>query len=279
MPKVIENYMLERKIGSGQFGEVFKGRDTVTDQPVAVKCVRRDLLKGRAQGLLENEIKVLKGLSNHNIVRLLDIKKTAKNFYLVMEYCNEGDLMQYLREKKRLQEEEAVDLFCQLLNAFKHIVARNVIHRDLKLANILLSDGVVKVADFGFSRMLEGAELANTMLGSPLTMAPEGKDYQRWLTFHISADGPPVRSALGCLVAWGRPLRAALREAALLGAQRRGPVEERDEQKVELQHGRASALRSRGRRPSTNAGSRSAPPDLLGATLQARNQRLPHEEA
>lgn len=58
--------------------------------------------------LLENEIKVLKTCDNPNIIKLYDIKKTANNFYLILEYCNEGDLMAYLKKKKNLSEEEAI---------------------------------------------------------------------------------------------------------------------------------------------------------------------------
>jgi serine/threonine-protein kinase ULK/ATG1 len=62
------------------------------------------------------------------------------------------------------------------MNAFKTLVQRNILHRDFKLANILKHDGMLKIADFGFSKLLEEDELTETMLGSPLNMAPEGKN-------------------------------------------------------------------------------------------------------
>jgi serine/threonine-protein kinase ULK2 len=111
MPKIVDNYVLERKIGSGQFGDVFKGYNKLNNQDIAVKAVKRELLKGKFTELLENEIRVLKTCNNDNIIKLYDIKKTANNFYLIMEYCNEGDLMQYLKKKKKLSEDDAIEYF------------------------------------------------------------------------------------------------------------------------------------------------------------------------
>lgn len=72
--------------------------------------------------MLENEIKVLRTCNNENIIKLYDIKKTANNFYLILEYCNEGDLNEYLKQKKYLTEDEAVEFLLQIFNAFKTLV-------------------------------------------------------------------------------------------------------------------------------------------------------------
>ncbi len=93
MPKIVDNYVLERKIGSGQFGDVYKGYNKLNNMDIAIKCVKRASLKGKFHELLENEIKVLRSCNNENIIKLYDIKKTANNFYLMLEYCNEGDLL------------------------------------------------------------------------------------------------------------------------------------------------------------------------------------------
>lgn len=71
-----------------------------------------------------------------------------------MEFCNDGDLDAYVKKKRFLVEEEAVEILCELINGFKHLYNHNIIHRDLKLANILRHDGVTKIADFGFSKIL-----------------------------------------------------------------------------------------------------------------------------
>ena len=121
---------------------------------IAVKCIFRKNIKGKFSDLLETEIKVLKQCNNDNIIKLYDIKKTANNFYLIMEYCNEGDLLQYLKDKKQLPEDEATDFLLQILNGFKTLEKNKIMHRDLKLANILKHDGQIKIADFGFSKLL-----------------------------------------------------------------------------------------------------------------------------
>jgi serine/threonine-protein kinase ULK/ATG1 len=123
---------------------------------------------------------VLKCCSNPNIIRLYDLKKTNNNFYLIMEYCNEGDLAVYLKRTRTLSEKEAVGFLLQILNGFRTLVAKKVLHRDFKLANILKHNGQLKIADFGFSKLLGGEDFTSTVLGSPLHMAPEvigGNEY------------------------------------------------------------------------------------------------------
>lgn len=95
MPKLIDNYVLSRKIGQGQYGEVFKGYDRATNADIAVKSIRRENVKGnfpsklgKFKELLESEIKVLKSCECHNIIKLYDMKKTSNNYYLILEYCN-----------------------------------------------------------------------------------------------------------------------------------------------------------------------------------------------
>jgi serine/threonine-protein kinase ULK/ATG1 len=123
---------------------------------------------------------VLKGCDNCNIIRLYDLKKTPNNFYLILEFCNEGDLQAYIKRKKNLTEDEAVEFLVLILHGFKTLVKNKVLHRDFKLANILLHDGQIKIADFGFAKLMTEDEYAKTVLGSPLNMAPEvinGKEY------------------------------------------------------------------------------------------------------
>ena len=106
---------------------------------------------------------MLKTCDNRNIIKLYDIKKTANNFYLILEYCNEGDLSQYLKKNKTLSEKEAIEFFIQILNAFKTLNKHKIMHRDFKLANILMHDGEIKIADFGFSKLLTNEEFTETM--------------------------------------------------------------------------------------------------------------------
>jgi serine/threonine protein kinase len=90
-----------------------------------------------------------------------------------MEFCNGGDLEQYHADKKRLTEDEATNFLKQILNGFKGLHEVGAMHRDFKLANVLLHNGVCKIADLGFAKqMQQGRSITTTILGTSLTMAP-----------------------------------------------------------------------------------------------------------
>ena len=98
--------------------------------------------------------------------------RTANNYYLVYEYCNGGTLGDYIKSKKTLPEDEALRIFSQLRSAFEFLRSQKILHRDLKPTNILFHNGVVKVADFGFCKEMLKDEMTQTMVGSPIYMAP-----------------------------------------------------------------------------------------------------------
>ena len=100
--------------------------------------------------------------------------KTNNNFYFIYEYCNGGTLDGVITKEGKLQEKRALQIFGQLLEAFKILNKYNIMHRDLKPDNIFFHDGIIKLGDFGFCKNLDSAdEMARTMLGSPIYMAPE----------------------------------------------------------------------------------------------------------
>jgi serine/threonine-protein kinase ULK/ATG1 len=108
--------------------------------------------------------------------------ETPEYHYLVMEYCKYGDLHDYIKQKPNstLTEEEAVEFLMQILNGFKGLHEILVIHRDIKLRNILVAENdKIKIADFGLSKISEEG-VATTIVGTPYTKAPEvfsGKKY------------------------------------------------------------------------------------------------------
>jgi len=174
--KQVAGYILDKKIGRGSYATVWKGRvEASPDEAVAVKVISRQTVTETAQ--LRQEVEVLRRISHDNIVRFKDLKKSAAHFYLVLEYCAGGDLSQFLREKGRVDEEVARRFLTQIAAGLCVLHRENVLHRDLKPQNILLSDGsdrpVLKIADFGFARALQPQDMAATICGSPLYMAPE----------------------------------------------------------------------------------------------------------
>lgn len=181
----IGKYEFNRKdlIGHGAFAVVFKGRHKQKHNfEVAVKCINRKNL-AKSQSLLGKEIKILKELKHENIVSLLDFQEISGCVYLVMEYCNGGDLAEYLHSKGCLSEDTIRVLLQQLAGAMSVLRSKGIIHRDLKPQNILLSYSTgrksnpnnicIKLADFGFARYLQGNTMAATLCGSPMYMAPE----------------------------------------------------------------------------------------------------------
>ncbi|XP_063345666.1 serine/threonine-protein kinase ULK1a isoform X5 [Pelmatolapia mariae] len=170
-------------IGHGAFAVVFKGRHKEKrDWEVAVKCINKKNL-GKSQCLLAKEIKILKELKHENIVRLLDYQETGGCVYLVMEYCNGGDLAEYLHSKGTLSEDTIRVFLQQISRAMKVLHSKGIVHRDLKPQNILLChpegrrsssiNTTFKLADFGFARHLQTNTMAATLCGSPMYMAPE----------------------------------------------------------------------------------------------------------
>jgi serine/threonine protein kinase len=112
--------------------------------------------------------------------------RTVNNYYLIYEYCNGGTLTQILEKRRFLKEAEALKIFAQMVEAFKVLVKENILHRDLKPSNILFHDGVLKLADFGFCKeLLKENDMTQTMVGSPIYMAPEVLKGQ---TYNCKAD-------------------------------------------------------------------------------------------
>ncbi|XP_012878488.1 PREDICTED: serine/threonine-protein kinase ULK1 [Dipodomys ordii] len=152
------------------------------DLEVAVKCINKKNL-AKSQTLLGKEIKILKELKHENIVALYDFQEMANSVYLVMEYCNGGDLADYLHTMRTLSEDTIRLFLQQIAGAMRLLHSKGIIHRDLKPQNILLSNPGgrranpnnirVKIADFGFARYLQSNMMAATLCGSPMYMAPE----------------------------------------------------------------------------------------------------------
>lgn len=128
----------------------------------------------RIMRALEREIVVMKLVDHPNIMRLYDVWETSGELYLILEYVEGGELFDYIIERGRLSETEALDYFQQLIGAMDYCHRLNIAHRDLKPENILLDkDKVLKVADFGMAAWQPGDSLLKTSCGSPHYAAPE----------------------------------------------------------------------------------------------------------
>lgn len=183
--KIIDRYKYNPKycLGQGSYGKVFIALDMQTNQQVALK--QMDIRNFKDDDYLKNqlmsEVQIMKKLHHRNIVKFLDYFQSSKSYYFITEYCQDGDLSEYILNKKKLTEEQTLEIFFQLIEGFKELFKLGVIHRDLKPANILVDKGVFKICDFGFAKMANAnSDMFKTIVGSPLYMSIQvltGKPY------------------------------------------------------------------------------------------------------
>ncbi len=149
------NYF-EQLIGKGAFGKVTLGIHKLTGKHVAIKAIDKNYMKDDfSKKKVFQEVFILKKIRHSNIIRLLEVFESPKHFLMVMEYAGGGDLLQYVKQRKRLDEVEAKYMFKQIVYGLGHCHCRSVLHRDIKLDNILMDvEGSIKICDFGVSRLI-----------------------------------------------------------------------------------------------------------------------------
>ncbi|GLT89524.1 hypothetical protein SLE2022_075020 [Rubroshorea leprosula] len=182
--RVVGDYLVGRQIGSGSFSVVWHARHRVHGTQVAIKEIVMERLNKKLQESLMSEISILKRINHPNIIRLHDIIEMPGRIHLVLEYCKGGDLSMYITRHGSVHEATAKHFMQQLAAGLQVLRDNNLIHRDLKPQNLLLStnddNAVLKIADFGFARSLQPRGLAETLCGSPLYMAPEIMQLQKY---------------------------------------------------------------------------------------------------
>ena len=189
----LNDLIIGKLLGRGAFGEVYESKVKGHDGIYAVKKLVKEKYKKNPKGYkyLKNEIEILNNTAHENIVKLYSSNiETHLHQYLVTEYCNGGDLndcLEYYKKNKMrpFTEEEVQHIMKQIVSAIKYLhVDKKIIHRDLKLENILLHyendddrkqknilKAKIKIIDFGFARYINEG-IAVSILGSPLFMDP-----------------------------------------------------------------------------------------------------------
>ena len=169
--QTLGKYRILQALGSGGFGTVYLAEDTWIDKRVAIKVPHRQNLDFSE---LLREPRLLASVSHPNIVAITTAEKQDNLFFIVMEYVQGETLENIVARDGPLEVTRALDYSVQVCNAIEHAHRQGVLHRDLRPANVLVSDqDVCKVADFGTSRFLEIAAHGTTVIGSPPYMAPE----------------------------------------------------------------------------------------------------------
>ncbi|XP_046427367.1 serine/threonine-protein kinase ULK3 isoform X1 [Neodiprion virginianus] len=173
----IKDYSLLEKIGSGSYATVYKAfKKGGSKDVVAIKSMDKSTLSKSAIENIITEIRLLKILKHEHIVEMKDFFWDDRYIYIVMEYCDGGDLSKFIKRKHRLPENICRKFLQQLALALKFLRSHNVCHMDLKPQNLLLMNTpklTLKVGDFGFAQYLANYEHKFAMRGSPLYMAPE----------------------------------------------------------------------------------------------------------
>ncbi|KAI6119103.1 Pkinase-domain-containing protein [Pisolithus croceorrhizus] len=170
-------YLLLQTLGEGEFGKVKLGLHCQWGEEVAVKLIRRGNIDTSVRmSKVEREIEVLRTLKHPNIVRLYDVIETDKYIGIILEYASGGELFDHILAHRYLKEKDAAKLFSQLISGVWYIHQKKIVHRDLKLENLLLDrHRNVIITDFGFANRFEhrADDLMQTSCGSPCYAAPE----------------------------------------------------------------------------------------------------------
>ncbi|ESO12197.1 hypothetical protein HELRODRAFT_62924, partial [Helobdella robusta] len=171
----IGNYRLLRTLGKGTYAKVKLAEHWPTGIEVAVKIIDKQRTRPSDLEKIYREIKIHKFLKHPNIVQIYEVIETANHIFIVLELAKRGcEIFDYIVSKKRLTETDARDKFRQLLSAVAYLHTNKIVHRDLKVENLLLDgDNNIKLCDFGFCNYYDASSFLDTFCGSPPYAAPE----------------------------------------------------------------------------------------------------------
>ncbi|XP_067889513.1 serine/threonine-protein kinase Nek5-like isoform X2 [Heterodontus francisci] len=174
----MDKYEVIRLLGEGAFGKAFLVKAKDDSRQVVVKEIKTAKMHQKEREASLKEVILMEKMKHPNIVTFLDSFEEDQSLYIVMEYCDSGDLMRRVNMQHGVcfAEEQVLDWFVQICLGLKHIHDRKILHRDIKTQNIFLCNkGVtVKLGDFGIARMLNNTmELARTRIGTPYYLSPE----------------------------------------------------------------------------------------------------------
>lgn len=165
-----------KKLGSGSYSVVYLGRSLTTDRIVAIKKINLSGTNENVTKMIKEEITIMEKIKKNpheNIVECIDIIDDIDTVYIIMEYCDGGDISKILGIP--INEETAKNYFHQIVSGLKYLADNKIIHRDIKPKNILITNNntKIKICDFGLAKIKESMSRIFTICGSPLYMAPE----------------------------------------------------------------------------------------------------------
>lgn len=178
MPKEIaKKYHLGKKLGSGACGTVYLVHDFRTCKAYALKHIKKNLLMEKKSDKTLNEANIMRSLTHPCVVQMFDITNTRDSVYFTLELMKGGELLARIQEKHYLSEDISKFFFYQMCHAIEYLHKQKITHRDLKPDNILLATTddhtLLKISDFGLSKLIKNNSVLKTLCGTPLYVAPE----------------------------------------------------------------------------------------------------------
>ncbi|NWV67732.1 NEK5 kinase, partial [Malurus elegans] len=174
----MDKYEIIKKIGEGSFGKIFLAKGKMDNEPCVIKEINLNKMPVKEKEASEKEVILLAKMNHANIVTFYASLQEKNKLYIMMEYCDGGDLMKRINMQHGVlfDEDQILSWFVQISLGLKHIHDKKILHRDVKAQNVFLSNNgkVAKLGDFGIARQLNSTtEFAHTCVGTPYYLSPE----------------------------------------------------------------------------------------------------------
>ena len=172
---LIGDYIVKHTIGKGTFSRIKLGINKKTGEKIAIKILDKlKIVENEDLERIIREMRMLSELDNDHVIKVYEIYEDDYHYLIIMEYCEGGELFNYIVKHQRLSENETAFFYYQIIEGIEYIHSKGIAHRDLKPENLLLDkDNKIKIIDFGLSNYFDGVQKLETPCGSPCYASPE----------------------------------------------------------------------------------------------------------